>query len=120
MKLPDKNIRCPATAFSRSCHSIVTKCQCPKFVHVQGMNRQTGQEMDHWGCVDTILPYLTIECSNQMRECGAAIETLRNTMHRTNEINREGIAGVMQVAVQAIDTARAIVPPLALEHKHDA
>lgn len=76
--LPDKNIKCPATGFRRTCHSIVTKCTCPKYVSVKFQNPQTGEKVDEFGCVDSFLHLLLIENAQMSRQTGAAVESFRN------------------------------------------
>lgn len=76
--LPDEKIKCPATGFSRTCKSIVSKCTCPKFVQIRGKNPQTGADVDQWGCVDNFLPMLLIAGAQASRQTGAAIESFRN------------------------------------------
>lgn len=85
MSLPDRNIMCPATGFAKSCRSIVGDFECPKFVTVRGTNPQGG-EVDQSGCVDSFIPMLLIENSQQQRQTGAAIESFRNEMVRSNEV----------------------------------
>lgn len=81
--LPDKNIRCPSTGFAKTCREIITDCTCPKFVQIRGTNPQGG-DIDQWGCVDSFIPMLLIENSQQQRQTGAAIESFRNEVGRTN------------------------------------
>lgn len=87
MLLPDKDIMCPATAFSRSCRSIVTECTCPKLIKVRGSDPQTGAAVDHVGCSDSILPMLLLEVSKHQRETGAAIESFRNEVRRQHDVS---------------------------------
>lgn len=93
--MPDKNIRCPATAFARTCREIVAECECPKFVSIKGIDPQSGVTVDRWGCVDTFLPMLLIENAQQTRQAGAAIESMRNEMTGAADKNRAVIARVM-------------------------
>ncbi len=76
--LPDPKIRCPATGFTKSCRSIVSKYDCPKFVHIAGTNPNDGQQVDKFGCIDSFLHMLLIENSQMQRQTGAAVESLRN------------------------------------------
>lgn len=87
--LPDKDIKCPATAFAKSCHSIVTKCRCPKWINVRGKNPQSEEVIDKWGCSDSFLPMLLIENAQQSRQVGAAVDSFRNDM-----VTMNGIAAV--------------------------
>lgn len=60
--------------------------QCSWFTHIRGVNPNTGQEVDEWMCTIKMLPMLLIENSQQQRQTGAAVETFRNEMVRTNEM----------------------------------
>lgn len=82
--LPDPKIKCPATAFKRSCRDIVTKCDCPKFVSIKGVDPQGGV-VDRHGCVDSFLPLLLIENAQMSRQTGAAVESFRNEVVKANE-----------------------------------
>jgi hypothetical protein len=82
--LPDPKIRCPATGFAKSCRSIVSKHDCPKFVKVSGVNPNDGQPVDRFGCVDSFLPMLLIENAQMQRQTGAAVESFRNEMVKQN------------------------------------
>lgn len=83
--LPDKNIRCPSTGFTKTCREIVAECDCPKFVKISGVNPNDGQQIDKFGCIDSFLHMLLIENSQQQRQTGAAVESFRNEMVKANE-----------------------------------
>jgi hypothetical protein len=97
--LPDKNIKCPATGFAKTCHSIVTKCLCPKWVNIKGKDPQSSVEIDQWGCVDTFLPKLLIEISQKTHQLGSGIDRFNADFVRMN-----GIA-------QAVLSASPALPP---------
>jgi hypothetical protein len=90
--LPDPKIKCPATAFKRSCRDIVSKCDCPKFVSIKGQDPQTGAIVDRYGCVDGFLPLLLIENAQMSRQTGAAVESFRNEVVKANGEVAERIA----------------------------
>jgi hypothetical protein len=83
--LPDSKIRCPYTAFARSCREIVAACDCPKFVHVQFTNPQTGELIDKYGCADAFAPLLTILNAQAANQTAAAVESFRNEVVKANE-----------------------------------
>lgn len=85
--LPDKNIHCPATGFDKTCREIIVDCECPKYVQIRGVDPNTGEPVDKFGCVDTFIPMLLIENSQQQRQTGAAVESFRNEMVKTNEMS---------------------------------
>jgi hypothetical protein len=85
MSLPDRNIRCPATGFTKTCREIIIEHECPKYVQIRGTNPNTGDPIDRFGCVDSFIPMLLIENSQQQRQTGAAVESFRNEMVKANE-----------------------------------
>jgi hypothetical protein len=70
----DKGEVCPFNGkdVSRVCH------KCPLYVQVQGTNPNTGQPVAQWACSFAFVPMLLIENSQQQRQTGAAVESLRN------------------------------------------
>ena len=83
--LPDSKVKCPATGFARSCREIVADCDCPKFVHVQFTNPQTGIAEDKYGCADAFMPLLTIMGIQASNQTGAAVESFRNEVVKADE-----------------------------------
>jgi len=83
--LPDNKVRCPATGFAKTCRSIVTKYECPKFVKISGVNPNDGNPVDRFGCVDTFLPMLLIENSQQQRQTGASCDKVANEVAKFHE-----------------------------------
>lgn len=70
--------------------------QCAWFTQVRGTNPNTGKEVDEWACAIAWMPVLLIENSQQQRQTGAAVESFRNEMVRTNEeIGRELLGAPM-------------------------
>lgn len=63
------------------------KLECTWFIQLRGQNPNTGQEIDKWGCSITFLPMLMVENSQQQRQTGAAVESFRNEMVKSNELN---------------------------------
>jgi hypothetical protein len=80
--LPDKNIMCPYTGFAKSCREGVTEHNCPKWIHIKGLDPQTGAELDKFGCADTMMHVIMLENTLMQRQTGAAVESLRNAMLR--------------------------------------
>ena len=65
------------------------KTECMWFMQVQGMNPNTGEEVNEWGCSMAWMPVLMIENSKQQRQTGAAVESFRNEMVRSNEVSHQ-------------------------------
>lgn len=82
--LPDAKVKCHHTGFTKTCLSIVSKGQCPKWVNVLGKHPQTGADMNQWGCADAWMPHLLIANTNMQRQTAAAVESFRNEMVQLN------------------------------------
>lgn len=59
--------------------------ECRLYVQLRGMNPNTGEDIDRWGCTFEFLPFLLIENSQQQRQTGAAVESFRNEVVRFND-----------------------------------
>lgn len=83
MKIEQKN-NCPLHNFEPC-----KKLDCGWFMHIRGMNPNTGEEIDNWGCAVAWLPVMMIENSQQQRQTAAAVETFRNEMVKSNEMSQQ-------------------------------
>jgi hypothetical protein len=106
--LPDKDTMCHHTAFEKSCFKMVTECRCRKWVLVQGNNPNTGEPVNRYDCADAWAPFLQIETSQQVRQAGASIDQLRNTV---DEGNRGG-----HVVRELISERERVNGPRAIPH----
>jgi hypothetical protein len=70
----DKGRNCPLhrEPMEHVCHT------CPWWISLRGVNRNTGAEVDEWGCAVAFLPMLLIENAAQTRGAAAATEDARN------------------------------------------
>jgi hypothetical protein len=59
--------------------------QCSWFTQIRGMNPNTGEPVDEWGCAITWLPMLTIENSQQQRHTASAVESFRNEVVKSSQ-----------------------------------
>lgn len=78
MSLPDKDVMCHYTGFTKSCFDGVVHMRCRKWTQVMGSNPNTGEPVNRWDCADAWAPLLMIENSQQQRQTGAAVESFRN------------------------------------------
>lgn len=60
--------------------------KCPLYVQLRGTDPNTGKEVDQWGCSLAFLPMLLIENAQQSRQTGAAVESFRNEMVKSNKV----------------------------------
>lgn len=82
------------------CPFLKKKCiqhKCALYSHLLGMNPQTGQPSDHWGCSLALLPLLLVENTNMIRQDTASVD---KTANQVNKLRAE-IIGAMS------DEARA-------------
>lgn len=85
--IADKGLVCPfhQKDVSKVCH------KCPMFIALRGMNPNTGEDVNEWGCAFGWLPVLLIENAQQQRQTGAAVESLRNRVAEGNAVMTKGM-----------------------------
>ncbi len=86
----DKKILCPL--FKSECiedGSVIEGelCGCRFWIHIMGNDPTTGERINKSDCALVWQPILTIENSQQQRQTGAAVESFRNEMVKSNETN---------------------------------
>lgn len=69
---------------------------CAWFTEIRGNNPNTGAEIGEWGCAIAWLPVLMIENSQQQRQTGAAVESFRNDMVKSNIETAKLLLGAKQ------------------------
>lgn len=94
MELKRKNL-CPL--LKKECIGL----DCAWFVKIAGYDINTGKQIDDWNCTVSYLPMLLIENSGMQRQTGAAVESFRNEMVKSNELSQE-----LFLAAATNDTAR--------------
>jgi hypothetical protein len=91
MKIEPK-ANCPLDGFN-PCRQL----ECAWFLKITGKNPNTGEDVDDWGCSMAWMPILMIENSQQQRSTGAAVESFRNEMVKSNGVAAQiMLAGVAQ------------------------
>lgn len=92
MKLEVK-ANCPLDGF-KPCRQL----ECAWFMKIRGNNPNTGEEVDEYGCSMAWMPMLMIENSQQQRSTGAAVESFRNEMVKSNENSQHVLMATLQHA----------------------
>ena len=72
---------------------------CAWYTRVQGYDMNSGSQVDSYECAIAWMPMLLIENSGQQRSTGAAVESFRNEMVKSNEQSQQlllATAGIMQ------------------------
>lgn len=54
--------------------------RCPWYVQIRGVDTNTSQETESWGCAIAWMPTLMINTANESRKSVAATESFRNEM----------------------------------------
>lgn len=68
---------------------------CEQYINVRGIDPQTGELMDSWGCAIRWMPTLQIETSQQARQTGAAVESFRNATLEQNERGQQMLVAAL-------------------------
>lgn len=92
MKLESKT-NCPLDNFN-PCRQL----DCAWFLKISGKNPNTGADVDEWGCSMAWLPVLMIENSQQQRSTGAAVESFRNEMVKSNTVNQQVLLAAANIS----------------------
>ncbi|RKZ67305.1 MAG: hypothetical protein DRQ48_09895 [Gammaproteobacteria bacterium] len=82
----------------KKCPLLNKKCikhDCEWYTQVMGVNNNTGEDVNDFGCAIAWLPVLMIENSNQQRGTGAAVESFRNEMVKANHASLDLVANTL-------------------------
>lgn len=80
---------CPLGAKCEEVKTIQGKqvlARCPWYAKVRGLNMNTGEEHDEWGCAIAWMPALLINTANESRKGVAATESFRNAVVKERNI----------------------------------
>jgi hypothetical protein len=81
------------------CPLLQKKCvehKCAWYVKLMGTNKNTGAEIEDWGCSVAWLPVLLIENANEARQTAASVDSLRNAAVRSEDATRLALINGMQ------------------------
>jgi hypothetical protein len=73
---------------AKFCPFIKKNCvkhKCVLYAHLIGMNPQTGQPTDEWGCSLAVLPILLVENSNVSRQATASMDKVANEVRHHHQ-----------------------------------
>lgn len=92
------------------CPLINSECvnlKCKWFTQIRGTNPNTGEPVDEWDCAVKWVPFLVIESSQQTRQAGAAIESLRNEVVKGNKetqnLYRESLNQILPTTINILE-----------------
>ena len=75
---------------------------CPLWVKVLGKNPQSEETIERWDCSLALLPLMLIENSQAQRQTGAAVETFRNEVVKSNAQNVAAFAHALHATAEAM------------------
>ena len=80
--IADKGETCPfwKKDVSKVCH------KCPLYVMLRGTNKNTGADIDQWGCALAWGPIMAVEMVQTLNSAVAATEGFRGDMAKANQI----------------------------------
>jgi hypothetical protein len=93
--------------------------KCSWYTQVRGVNPNTGEEVDEWGCAITWLPMMIIENSQQQRSTSSAVESFRNEMVDANKSNINVLSVAAQMLQASIDEKNNIILPTEVKEVKD-
>lgn len=93
MKMEAK-ANCPLNKFE-PCKQL----DCAWFIKIRGVNPNTGEEVDDWGCTMAWMPVLLVENAQMSRQTGAAVESFRNEMVKANEASQQILMSAAQKTI---------------------
>ena len=94
MKIEPK-ANCPLNNFE-PCKQL----DCAWFIEIHGTHPNTGEPLKDWGCAMAMMPMMLIENARQQHSTGAAIESFRNEMVKSNEASHQVLLAAAKVPQQ--------------------
>lgn len=75
---------CPLNKFE-PCKEL----ECAWFMKLAGKNPQKDEEIEEWGCAVAWMPILLVENARVSFQTGAAVESFRNEMVKSNDVSHK-------------------------------
>jgi hypothetical protein len=90
----DAGLYCPLWKkdVSKVCHT------CPWYIQLRGTNKNTGEDIDNWGCAVGFLPVLLLENAAMSNRTGAAVESFRNEMVKSTDDMAKSVVQAVAIA----------------------
>lgn len=99
--MPDKDIKCHLTGFTKRCYDMVDKHKCRKWVHFQGEHPQTKAVIDVWDCRDHMDHFMDIQIIQAIRQTTNTVNELRKEVDQTNAGAVVGMLGHLNQQLEA-------------------
>lgn len=74
------------TKMSKVCH------KCPLWMHIRGVDKNTGREVDRWWCGLAQFPTMAVEVANEVRNAAAETHALREEQEQQHARAMEAAA----------------------------
>lgn len=79
--------------------------RCPWYVQIRGVDVNSGQQTDNWGCAIAWMPALMINTANESRKGVAATESFRNEMMKQGTQAQRVLVAARQTLLHGEDKA---------------
>ena len=72
----------PVCPLGAKCEDVINgeRIRCMWSMKLRGVNANTGEEVDEWGCAMVFNVTVALENTQMQRQTGAAVESLRNNV----------------------------------------
>lgn len=77
--------------------------KCAWYANIQGKNPQTGDTVDNWDCVVTLIPFLQMEQAKTAMATQAATVDVRENIEKATQVTIAAAMQQQQVLEAAID-----------------
>lgn len=96
--VPRKGSICPLHKkdMSRVCST------CPLWIKILGKHPQSEETIERWDCSLALLPIMLIENAQVQRQTGAAVETFRNEVVKSNAQNVAAFAHALHKTAESM------------------
>jgi hypothetical protein len=113
MKLPEKDLLCHLTGFTKSCRHLVSEGACGRWRDLPVNNPNTGTNEVLWDCIDNhahILRHDLVRCINSN---SASIESMRNESKKAHDEQVTMAAIAVHRSTEAVRDLFLAAPPVA-------
>jgi len=102
---PPEDMYCHLTGFEKKCLELVSSRKCHRWRMVQGTDKNTGQPVSGWDCIDNWQNHFTIEANQLINQVGAATESFRNVVVRLALVAANENPGMTKAIIAELEKA---------------
>lgn len=91
---PEKGVMCHRTGFAKSCQECVVEHGCQLWVHLKGIDKDSGGPIDLYGCSDSFGPKIATQSAAQLTQMLEMVA--KGIDHLRLEVQGENIKPMLQ------------------------